>query len=45
MHKIGVGLPAWQGLEQRSARVAGLMTAVRLHGRAYDCGALAWQGL
>ena len=36
MHKIGVGLPAWRGLEQRSACVAGLTAEVRLRGRAYD---------
>ena len=45
MHKIGVGLPAWQGLKQRSACVAGLTTEVRLRGRAYNRGQPAWQGL
>ena len=45
MHKIGVGLPAWQGLKQRSACVAGLTTEVRLRGRAYNRGPPAWQGL
>ena len=45
MHKIGVGLPAWQGLEQRSACVAGLTTEVRLRDRAYNRGPPAWQGL